>query len=230
MSNPYYEDGGITIYHGNCLELLPAIGALPDLVVTDPPYGEVNRHQDECRGFRRIRNIDKGSADVTTVPLLDVIDLLLDSKAFYVWTGWGGLSALGTHLRNRDYNVRIAVWEKTNPSPMNGQHFWLSSIELCVYAKARGRGGVFHKWCESPVWRHPIVQNAIHRTEKPQSLMAIAIEASSDRGGLVIDPFMGSGTTLRAAKDLGRRAIGIELEEGHCEVAARRLEQSVFPF
>lgn len=79
------------------------------------------------------------------------------------------------------------------------------------------------------IWRFGIEQSREHPTQKPLSLMSHILRVSSRHGELVLDPFMGSGTTLRAAKDLGRRAIGIEREEKYCEVAARRMGQEVLP-
>lgn len=78
------------------------------------------------------------------------------------------------------------------------------------------------------VWRFPIERNRLHPAQKPLALMDQIVRVSSRLGDLVLDPFCGSGTTLRAAKDQGRRAIGIEKDERYCEVAAQRLSQEVF--
>jgi site-specific DNA-methyltransferase (adenine-specific) len=119
--------------------------------------------------------------------------------------------------------TRLAVWEKSNPSPMNGEHFWLSSVEVCVAAKHGG--ATFTEFCASPVFRGSLVQRSEHPTQKPRWLFDRLVLASTAAGDMVLDPFMGSGTALRAAKDLGRRAIGIEIEERYCEIAARRCSQ-----
>lgn len=77
------------------------------------------------------------------------------------------------------------------------------------------------------IWRFPIVRNRQHPAQKPLALMSQIVRVSSREGDTILDPFIGSGTTLRAAKDLGRKAIGIEIEEKYCEIAAKRLAQGV---
>ena len=84
-----------------------------------------------------------------------------------------------------------------------------------------------HQW--GSVWRFPIERTRSHPAQKPLAMMSQIIDVSSRDGDTVLDPFMGSGTTLRAAKDMGRQAIGIEQEERYCEIAAKRLAQEVLP-
>ncbi len=124
--------------------------------------------------------------------------------------------------------TRLGVWEKTNPSPMNGDRLWLSAIEVCVFA--RKAKAYFSEFCKSSVWRGPTEDKPLHPTQKPLWLFRHLVNASCPVSGSVIDFCMGSGTTLRAAKDLGRKAIGIEREERYCEIAANRLRQEIlFP-
>jgi site-specific DNA-methyltransferase (adenine-specific) len=111
---------------------------------------------------------------------------------------------------------------------MNGERVWLSGIDFCAFA--RHPLAVFNEHCQAAVWVGPSEPREDHPTAKPMWLMQRLILASSEPGNTVLDPFMGSGTTLRAAKDLRRRAIGIEIEERYCEIAARRLEQEVLDF
>lgn len=221
---PYYERDGVTLYHGDCREVLPLLEtASVDLVLTDPPYNAINR---ETGG---LRTIDKGRADSATVDVYWCADEFyrLTSGSVYVWcsdeqyTGWtNAFKSLGS-------TTRKCAWWKTNPSPMNGERLWLSAVELCVFA--RKPGAYFGKYCEAPVWKGPHESVTDHPTEKPLWLFNRLIGASCITGGMVLDPYCGSGTTLRAAKDAGCRAIGIELEERYCEIAARRLEQGILP-
>jgi len=108
---------------------------------------------------------------------------------------------------------------------MNGEHLWLSGFEACVFG--RKSGAVFNEHCKIAIWKGPTESETEHPTEKPLWLFKRLVQASSNVGATILDPFMGSGTTLRAAKDLGRKAIGIELEEKYCEISAKRMAQEV---
>ncbi len=214
---PYYSDGMVTIYHGDCREL-----SLPQgqLVLTDMPYGEVTRPSEG------LRSLDRGVADIVTLPPPELVDAVVGlADTFYVFCGTEQVSDLRRQFVSAGLTTRLGIWEKSNPSPMNGEHLWLSAIEACVFA--RKPKAYFSLFCASPVWRGPSERLTEHPTEKPMWLFETLIQASCPPQGLVIDPFMGSGTTLHAAKNLGRRAVGVELEERYCEMAALRLSQEV---
>lgn len=216
---PYYSDDWVTIYHGDCREFLPNLTA--DLLLTDAPYGEVNRTS------QGLRNLDKGNADVELFPTHDIVSLLSCTSA-YVWCGTEQVSGIRKAFVEAGWTTRLCVWEKSNPSPMNGEHLWLSSLEVAVFA--RRKGAVFNGFCESPVFRGSSAQAEGHPTTKPKWLMSTLLAHSSNPNQTVLDPYMGSGSTLRAAKDANRKAIGIEIEERYCEVAARRMAQEVLSF
>jgi len=220
MTKPYYQDDAITIYHGDCRDILPTLGPV-DLVLTDPPYGEVSRPSNG------LRNLDKGCADDVFYSIEEIaggIDACLRGSV-YVWCGTEQVSYWRAAFDDFGMSTRLCIWEKTNPSPMNGEHIWLSSIETCVYAKKPK--ATFNEFCQSPVWRVPSHSVTDHPTEKPLLLFKRLVQASSNAGDTILDPFVGSGTTLRAAKDLGRKAIGIEISEAYCEIAAKRMSQTV---
>ena len=216
----YYRDDSVTIYNMDCRKALPWLGVF-DLVLTDMPYGEVNR---ESGG---LRNLDKRDADTETLHPLTVVDLIEGNVggSVYIWCGTEQVSELRKRMVHYGMTTRVCVWEKTNPSPMNGEHFWLSAVEVCAFG--RRSQAAFNERCKSPVFRHPSGRDKIHPTEKPLPLFRELLAASSDEGGSVLDPFMGSGTTLLAAKQEGRRAVGIEINERYCEKAADRLRQGV---
>jgi site-specific DNA-methyltransferase (adenine-specific) len=216
---PYYSDSLVTIWHGDCRELLPSIEA--DVIVTDPPYGEVSRASQGLRVF------DKGSADMETLNPEEIVAALLPvgAHSYYVWCGMEQISPLRVGFVAAGLSTRLCVWEKSNPAPTNGQYLWLSGLEVAVFV--RRHNAIFNEFCKVPIWRGPSAEDNGHPTPKPKWLMARAIAASSAPGDTILDPFMGSGTTLFAAKDLGRRSIGIEIEERWCEQAAIRCSQGV---
>jgi len=214
------EIGLATLYHGDCMDILPTLDKV-DAVITDPPYGEVNRKNSG------LRNLDRGVADIADFNLSELASLLAKhGSSVYVWCGIEQISELRSAMVNLGMSTRLCIWEKTNPSPMNGQHLWLSSIETCVFGKEAG--ATFNEHCVSPVFRLPTEPKEYQPTAKPIPLMERLIRASTNEGMTVIDPFMGSGTTLRSAKDLGRKAVGIEINQAYCEIAANRMAQEVF--
>jgi len=218
----------VKFYNDDCMNILPTLadGSI-SLTLTDIPYDEVNRKSGG------LRNLDKGKADIITFPLDNFIDEIVrvTSGSIYIFCG----SVQVSHIRNRliEYglSVRHCIWEKTNPSPMNGQHIWLSSIENCVFAKKSG--AVFNEHCKSAVWRCATERYKEHPTPKPVKLMSRLIEASSNIGDTVLDPCMGSGSVGVASKRCGRNFIGIEMSNNYFEVAKDRIQgetQSILSF
>lgn len=206
---PYYADGSVTIYHADCRELLPGVRA--DVLVTDPPYGI--GHSSNRPGAPRRGMTIAGDADTATR------DAVLDQ--------WGDRpSVVFGSWRSPPRVVRGAlVWDKGGHVGMGDLAFpWKQNWE-CIFIAGDGfngrRGtGVIRVNALAP-WARVIT----HPHEKPVGLLRALIDKCPP--GVVLDPFMGSGTTLRAAKDLGRKAIGIEIEERYCEIAAKRCAQDV---
>jgi len=204
---PYYERAGVTIYHADCRDVLPTLEAgSVDLVLTDPPYGigaaKANAHSS-------IRDSDKWpSASWDDDRPIDALKLAIDI-AFYA-SVWGG----NFYSDILPPSPAWLAWIK--PEAETG--FSLADMELCW------TNGNF----AARVMRLPRRDGNLHPTQKPLSLMCWCLSFFPEAQN-ILDPFMGSGTTLRAAKNLGRRAIGIELEERYCEIAANRLMQDVLP-
>lgn len=212
---PYYEDGSVTIYHGDCREVwgaaVPALGPSATLV-TDPPYGYA--HSSAWAG--RFKD----------APIANDADESLRDWALTQWNG--PAIVFGSWKSTRPTGARTAlVWDKGPASGMGDLSLpWKPSWEVIfvigsgfVGARDEGvlRGHTVVTWSGRADQRQ-------HPNEKPTSLLRALILKCPERGS-VFDPFMGSGTTLRAAKDLGRKAIGIEIEERYCEIAAKRLSQ-----
>lgn len=210
------------LYQGDCMK---TIKNMPNdsvqLIVTDPPYNEVNR---DTNG---LREINKGVADSS---IIDIDTLVLEfsricTGSVYVWCGTEQVSAWRRSFVESGWSTRQCVWHKTNPSPMNGEHIWLSGVELCIYAKKPK--ATFNKFCATPVWKGPSKPKEInHPTNKPLWLMETLIEASSNPDDIVFDPFMGSGTTGVACMNLNRKFIGIELDNKYFNVAYKRISNS----
>lgn len=212
LPKPYYEDtrAGITIYHGDCREILPHLPKV-DLVLTDPPYG---------MNFQSNYRIVKHSRIEGDLALpLDLIELSIEkaTRAAYIFCRWDNLEQMPKPKS-------VLAWVKNNWSMGDLKHEHGRQWEACLfYAKEN------HEFIK----RIPDViiadrtGNELHPTQKPEDLMGRLIGANV--GETILDPFMGSGTTLRAAKDFGRKAIGIEIEEKYCEIAVKRLRQEVLP-
>ena len=192
-----------------------------DLLLTDIPYDGVNRKSNG------LRNLDKRDADVITfdldIFLNDVVRIVRGSG--YIFCGWGQISNITNMLSNAGLSVRLCVWKKTNPSPMNGQHIWLSGAEFAVYFKKKN--GTFNEHCKNCVWEFPCGRDKQHPTEKPLKLFEYLINASSKENDIVFDPCLGSGTTAVAAKKLNRNYIGIELSPEYVKIAEQRINNLI---
>lgn len=207
------------IYNEDCICGMNRIpdGSI-DLVLTDIPYNAVNR---DSGG---LRNLDKGDADVGNFSVAELTETLCRKTkgSVYMFCGWGQLSDIQQTMTNCGLSTRIVVWEKTNPSPMNGDKLWMSGVELCVFGKKRG--GVFNEFCKNPVFRHKAGENTIHPTQKPVDLFRRFILASSNKGDVVLDPFMGSGTTAVACIKEKRHFLGFELNKEYYDSACKRIK------
>lgn len=214
MVKPYYEQDGITIYHGDCREELPKLHYA--VLLTDPPYGislGSNGHFSErfIEGdhSQAVGSFAIADAERRGVPALVFADPVLP------WPGvW----------------KQCLVWDKGEAVGSGGdpKSCWRFDWEVIQCA----RTGALQGGRESSVLHYPVRPFApeydfrFHPCQKPVSLLSYLMRRVGDLG-TIADPFAGSGSTLVAAKNLGRRAIGIEIEERYCEIAAQRLSQGV---
>jgi DNA modification methylase len=203
----YYMDEAVTIYHGDCREIVPTLGRF-DLLLTDPPYGigrdgrpkSTSSHGGH-KGYDHL-GWDKSAPDEVTFKT--VLDAATD---FVVW-------GANYYPQYMPAGPGWMLWDK-------GQRIDQADGELA----ASSRKGSFRVFTLNRV---AIAQDgAVHPTQKPLALMAWCL-AFFPQAKTVLDPFAGSGTTGRAAKDLGRKAVLIEREERYCEIAAKRMGQEVF--
>lgn len=206
----YYQDDWVTLYHGDCLEQTQWLDA--DVLVTDPPYGMAYQ-SNRVKG----REANPISGDETT-DLRDWTLTLWGSKPALVFGTWRQDKPLGTK--------NVIVWSKGNDPGMGDLSMpWGSSHEE-IYVLGTGFTGKR----ESSVItmnKPPANNRPDHPTPKPIGLMELLINKTE---GLIADPFAGSGATLVAARNLGRKVIGVELEEKYCELMAKRLSQQVMDF
>ena len=207
------------IYNMDCMIGLKQIDdSSVDMILTDIPYGEVSRKS------AGLRNLDKGDADIETFDLAEFMQecMRVCTKSIYVFCGTAQTGTIRNALNSKGYLTRHCVWEKTNPSPMNGEYTWLSSIENCIYGRAKG--AIFNEHCKSVVWRFPVETNQRHPTQKPIKLFEYLIRVSTNMNGIVLDPCMGSGTTAFAALKQDRKFIGFEINSEYCRQADRRID------
>jgi DNA modification methylase len=231
---PYYEQDGIVIYHGDCREVLPTLGAV-DHVITDPPY-EAQAHTKGRRivnprtGEIRMAPLSFAPMDAKTRDWFGVecgrmvrrwCLVFCQIEAAMEWRA--AVEAGGMRY------MRTMVWAKPNGQPqLTGDRPGVGFEAIMaahVHGKSRWNGGGRRGWFEHAVDANFSRTPRYHETQKPEPLMREIVSLFTDAGEVVLDPFMGSGTTLVECKRFGRMAIGVELEERHCESAAKRLAQ-----
>ena len=223
---PYYSDDSCLIIHGDCREILPLLepGSI-DLVLTDPPYSSQTH-----TGARSSKNISQSQITFDHIDgsewLEDVAPL---AKSWVVATmDWKHIASVEKDTPEGLRFVRFGVWTKPNYAPQFTGDRPAQGWEGIAFLHRLGGRMKWNGGGKSAVY-HILPEHGIHPTQKPEPLIRQLLTEFSNPGDTILDPFMGSGTTLRAAKDLGRTAIGIEIEERYCEIAVRRLSQQVLP-
>lgn len=203
---PYYEDDSVRLYHGDCREIVPRLDLDDSMVVTDPPYGiDLDtssrwwwlEDQDPVEG-------DDENFDPQWIVSLEVPCLM-----------WGA-NHYASRLPNRPGWV---MWDKATRNNLNLKQ---AGVEFAWTNCISRPGGFRHMW--SGAYRDSERNTRFHPTQKPVALFEWCIRQMPEREQ-VVDPYAGSGPTLVAAKNLGRKAIGVEIVEEYCEVAAERLSQ-----
>ena len=250
MIKPYYEEQGITIYHSDCRDILPHLPKV-DMILTDPPYGHNNNDGDLIsrweaalgkgdyipeRDNRPIANDGKEANELVKWFFTESARLLVPGGCCCCCCCGGGgpdpqFARWSLWLDEQIPFKMCVVWDKGGLGM--GWHY-RRNWECILVAQKQGAACKWYGGNDVPNVINDIPkiipQKEDHPTVKPVKLMAKFINYHSQIGELVLDPFMGSGTTLRAAKDLGRKCIGIEIEEDYCKLAVKRLQQEVFDF
>jgi DNA modification methylase len=234
---PYYDDGQVTLYHADALDVIAELSIEVDAVVTDPPYASGTRMEagkSSSGAMLRAgrfadRPIDLDQMTTTGfVWLMRAVaigcrPMLVEGGSFVSFIDWRQWPNLVGALETANLRIQtMGVWDKDSIGMGNG---FRAQHELVCHA-SKGVPKVYDKSIGN-VFRHKRVEPVDHPSPKPEEVMQKIIRVVSPPGGLVFDPFAGSGTTLRAAKNIGRRAIGVESVEEHCETTAERLCQEV---
>lgn len=248
---PYYADEYVTLYHGDAMEVLPSLSGVA-CVVTSPPYNTLGERHTDRGGMHggskwTAKVVEHGYADDMAEP--EYVEWQRSIASALAAASMPGASFFYNHkIRYRDrapvHPIDIVrqfdgwelrqeiVWARDGGMALNARMFCPSDERIYWMFKP----GAPHKWNQASasqmsVWR---MRQEIgidgHPCPYPLQLPTRCIAATTDPGDLVLDPFVGSGTTARAAMDLRRRCIGIDRSEAYLEIAAKRLAQGVLDF
>jgi modification methylase len=233
--SPYYEQDGITIYHGDCREILPQLDVKVDLVITSPPFNLGNDHH--TANFKHNPYDDDLPEGVYQSQQAQILDCLFgmvveDGSLWYQHKNRIKDGVMITPYewlcKTKWLRKQEIVWSNGSPNmdncrfyPFTERIYWLVKSERTHLVNILKRTDDWHIEPEGTEGKH----KRAFPLEIPSNILACFPDAD-----LILDPFLGSGTTAVAAKILGRKCIGIEISEAYCEIAARRLSQSVFNF
>jgi len=221
---PYASGDGWTLFYGDCREILPTLDTV-DVVVTDPPYGDVT-HAGALGDGGRSTLVD--FASTTADVLRSTMEAVKIRRWWVAFMEWRHIAVLEARPPEGLDFIRLGIWVKPNGAPQfTGDRPGTGWEGVGIFhppGKKKWNGGGHHG-----VWTYSMEQGP-HPTMKPLKLVKELVTLFSDEGETILDPFAGSGTTLLAARDLGRKAIGIELDEKYAEIAAKRLSQNLLPF
>lgn len=228
----YYERDGIQLFHGDCRDILPTLGQV-DHVITDPPYSEAS-HAMHDAGKKWAEEQDGLERATLRFDAIDgpFLEHMLQTAQVARWAIFTMDERLSAWLRVNEpcgwRYVRTGLWVKPGSMPQFTGDRPAMGYEPVVIMHTRGGRMRWNGGGKAGIWEYPPVHGE-HPTEKPLNLYKNLVIDFTDPGETILDPFCGSGTTLVAAKQLGRKAIGIELEEKWCEVTAKRLDATTLP-
>lgn len=220
---PYYQDDYVTLYHGDCLENTTWLEA--DVLVTDPPYGvdwtPRKGSYSKTQGAKNLYEIEPIKGD-STPEIRDNALALWGNKPAIVFGSWRIARPQATQHR--------LIWHKAGmpPGPLRAA-FMTNDEEIYVWGEGfKPSAPPLRSVITTQEHRPSAVRDIGHPTPKPIGLMELLLDRTPE--GIIADPFAGSGSTLLAARNLGRRVIGIEIDESFCELIANRLSQQSFQF
>lgn len=214
------------IFNKDCMEIMKTMkDNIIDLTLTDIPYGMVNRQSNG------LRNLDKKEADILTFNLSDFLNEVyrITKGTIIIFCGVNQISEIylffAEKQKKKQGTVPQIIWEKSNPSPMNGSYIYLSGIENAIWFKKKN--STFNAYCSNTVFKYPCGRSKLHPTEKNHDLLKRLILDNSNEGDLLFDPCMGSGSHLLVGLENGRKAIGVELNKNFYDIANERLKKII---
>lgn len=225
--------GDCTLYLGDCLEILPTIGKV-DTVITDPPFSIPHRFVEaKGRPGKGTRILSWGwDENISREEVVRALAMAAATgQSFFSFCGLSQATLIADTLGATGFTCKPASWVKECPPPAGKGNWWPSGMQMAVYGYRHGayfgdddpkRSNVF----VADAYRFGNPDKNGHPTQTPLSLMTRFVGAMAARDGLVLDPFMGSGTTGVACVNLGRKFIGIEIEPRYFDIACRRIEEA----
>lgn len=218
------------IYNEDCIGGMALRGGgYCDLILTDPPYNlsrKNNFHTLKGRNGIDFGEWDKGFDLTGWIPI--AVDCLRIGGSIIIFNAWRNMDVISTELEACGCTVKELIqWHKSNPMPRNRDRLYVTACEFAIWA-VKGKGWTFNRQrstYENTIFQYPIVsaKNRIHTTQKPVELMRDLIMIHSNEGDIVLDPFIGSGTTAVAALETGRKYIGYEIDERYYTAAIERI-------
>jgi len=225
-----FVHNGVRLYNRDCLEVLSGFpNESVDLVVTDPPYGIGYVSKRAKRGSDResLNTALEGDATIDTRFIPEVARVLKETGALYMFTRWDvypeWYTAVAEHLKAKN----CIVWVKSNHTAGDLKGNYAYKHELIIFA-TKGRHLPFWDKRETNVWQERSLapgETRVHPTQKPLGITGRCILNGCPEGGIVCDPFAGSGTTLVAASNLGFRSVGMEIDRTYYEAAVKRIQE-----
>lgn len=217
-----------SLYNADCMKIMPILEDKSiECIITDLPYDGVSKKGAERAKYSgQLRKIDKGKADILTFDLEDFLEEItrVSNGCIYLFCGINQISKIYSYFeekKSKDFMVRLCVWHKSNPSPMNGQHMYLNSTEYIIFAKRRKTK--FNGKCIHNVFEFPTKRSKIHPTEKPIPLLQQMILDSTEEFDTVADFCGGSFSTGMASLELDRGFIGVEIDKEWFEAGKERI-------
>lgn len=240
---PYYSDSSVTLYNGDAKDLIELLeDDSINAIITDPPYGLEEFSKSRGHGRKRLNranHVDDGWDKIEDSSI--VVNNIINESPRILEKG-GNLLMFCSFEQSGEfvktapkelYYKTIGIWHKLNPIPINMKIRYVNSTEQWIHwvngkktGTFNGYGKPVHNFIETGLTPASEKKYGKHSTQKPLSVMNWFVETLTNPGDVILDPFSGSGSTLVSAKQLGRKAIGFEMNPEYCEIIANRLKNT----